>query len=245
MPGAAGTAGRSSRGNARVNLPNGITIGRIVIAPLLAWLPLIDSWSLRLLAFVLFVLAAVTDYLDGFLARSRNLITDLGRLLDPLADKLLLVATFVPMYILMAPRDDRFASIAPAIPDAFDFAFHTPLGAIPLPWWVIAIVLGRELFMTIFRQAANRRGVVISAIGPAKAKTAFQSVWVGSAYFWFFLDTLAKGRSTPSPFLESFALFNGIVGTVTMTAAVALTLYSLGLYLRRYGRLFTRDAPAS
>ena len=228
-----------------MNLPNGITIGRIAIAPLLAWLPLLDSWALRLLAFVLFVLAAVTDYVDGHLARSRNLITDLGRLLDPLADKLLLVATFVPMYILMAPRDDRFASLAPVLPDAFDFAFHTPFGAVPLPWWIIAIVVGRELFMTIFRQAANRRGVVISAIGPAKLKTGFQSVWVGSAYFWFFLDTLAKARATPSPLLESLALFNGIVGTVTMTTAVVLTLYSLGLYLRRYGRLFTRDATAS
>jgi phosphatidylglycerophosphate synthase len=228
-----------------VNLPNGITIGRIVIAPLLAWLPLLDSWTLRLLAFVLFVLAAVTDYVDGFLARSRNLITDLGRLLDPLADKLLLVATLVPMYILMAPRDDRFASLVPALDGAFDYPFWTPIGAVPLPWWVIAIVLGREIFMTIFRQAANRRGVVISAIGPAKAKTAFQSVWVGSAYFWFFLDTLAAQRLTPSTFLESFALFNGIVGTATMAMAVALTLYSLVLYLRRYGRVFTRDVPAS
>lgn len=228
-----------------MNLPNAITIGRIAIAPLLAWLPLLDSWSLRLLAFVLFVVAAVTDYVDGFLARSRNLITDLGRLLDPLADKLLLVATFVPMYILMAPRDDRFASIVPAIDDAFDFPFHTPLGDVPLPWWVFAIVVGRELFMTIFRQAANRRGVVISAIGPAKLKTAFQSVWVGASYFWFFLDTLAARRATPHRFLELFAQFNGIVGTVTMAAAVVLTLYSLVLYLRRYGSLFTKGtSPA-
>ncbi|HUF25450.1 MAG TPA: CDP-alcohol phosphatidyltransferase family protein [Gemmatimonadaceae bacterium] len=222
-----------------MNLPNAITLGRIACAPLLLWLPLIDSWALRLLAFVLFVVAAVTDYIDGFLARSRNLITDLGRLLDPAADKLLLVATLVPMYILMAPRDDRFAWLVPPVADAFDFPFVTPVGTVPLPWWVLAIVIGRELFMTIFRQAASRRGVVISAIGPAKWKTALQSVWVGSAYFWFFLDSLAARRLTPSSFLEHFALFNGIVGSVTMTAAVVLTLYSLGIYLRRYRSVFT------
>ena len=227
-----------------MNLPNGITIGRIVVAPLIAVLPLIDSWAMRLLAFVLFIVAAVTDYVDGHLARSRNLITDLGRLLDPLADKLLLVATFVPMYFMMAPRDDRFAGIVPEFGDAFDFPFHTPFGDVALPWWVLAIVIGREAFMTAFRQAANRRGVVISAIGPAKLKTGFQSTWVGSAYFWFFLDTVAGRLRSPSAFVEGLAQFNGIVGTVTMTTAVILTIYSLLLYLRRYGSLFTRGAPA-
>ena len=62
----------------------------------------------------------------------------------------------------------------------------TPFGLVGLPWWVLAIVLGREVFMTLFRQAARKRGVVIAAIGPAKWKTAFQLIWVGAAYFWFF-----------------------------------------------------------
>ena len=227
-----------------MNLPNGITIGRIVVAPLIAVLPLIDSWAMRLFAFVLFIVAAVTDYVDGHLARSRNLITDLGRLLDPLADKLLLVATFVPMYFMMAPRDDRFARIVPEFGDAFDFPFHTPFGDVPLPWWVLAIVIGREAFMTAFRQAANRRGVVISAIGPAKLKTGFQSTWVGASYFWFFLDTVSSRLRSPNAAVEALAQFNGILGTVTMTVAVVLTVYSLLLYLRRYGSLFTRGATA-
>src|SRR5436305_11752259 len=114
-----------------MNLPNALTVGRIAATPLLAVLPFANSWTLRLVAFVLFTIAAVTDYVDGMLARSRKQETDLGRLLDPLADKLLLIGTFIPMYLLAAR-----------------FPFITPLGAIGLSGWVVAVVLGRELFMT-------------------------------------------------------------------------------------------------
>ena len=69
-----------------MNLPNAITVGRIIVTPLIALLPLVDSWTARTVAFVLYVVAAVTDYYDGMLARTRNLVTDLGKLLDPLAD---------------------------------------------------------------------------------------------------------------------------------------------------------------
>ncbi|HEY0778398.1 MAG TPA: CDP-alcohol phosphatidyltransferase family protein, partial [Gemmatirosa sp.] len=70
-----------------MNLPNAITVARIAAAPLIAWLPFAPTPGMRLAAFVLYVAAAVTDYWDGHLARTRNLVTDLGRLLDPLADK--------------------------------------------------------------------------------------------------------------------------------------------------------------
>ena len=85
-----------------MNLPNAITVGRIALTPLIAWLPFTTSWTARLLAFTLFLIAAITDYWDGQLARQNNMVTDLGRLLDPLADKLLLVATLVPMYVLQS-----------------------------------------------------------------------------------------------------------------------------------------------
>src|SRR3954466_2690782 len=98
-----------------MNLPNALTVARIAATPLIAVLPLANSWTLRLTAFILFALAAITDYIDGYLARSRKQETDLGRLLDPLADKALLVGTFVPMYLL-APR----------------FAFTTPVGDVGL-----------------------------------------------------------------------------------------------------------------
>src|SRR5689334_16064236 len=113
-----------------MNLPNALSAARIAVTPLIAALPFFDSWKLRLVAFVLFTLAAITDYIDGMLARSRKEETDLGRLLDPLADKALLVGTFIPMYLL-APK----------------FPFVTPMGNIGLSVWIVAVVLGRELFM--------------------------------------------------------------------------------------------------
>jgi phosphatidylglycerophosphate synthase len=107
---------------------------------------------------------------------------------------------------------------------------------VPLPLWVLVVVLGRELFMTIFRQLAARRGVVIAAIGPAKLKTGFQWTWVGAAFFWFAALTAAERYGwLATPGWRFFAWFNGLVGVVTMVVAVALTLWSLWLYMRRYG----------
>lgn len=204
-----------------MNLPNALTVGRIAATPFIAVLPFADSWTLRLTAFVLFTIAAITDYVDGKLARSRKEETDLGRLLDPAADKLLLVGTLVPMFFL-APK----------------FPFMTPVGDVGLPWWIVAIVLGREVFMTIFRQAAARRGVVIAAIGPAKWKTGFQLFWEGTAYFWFWIATLAALAGWRTPLWHAFALFNGTVGAVTMAAAVVLTIYSLAVYMRSFSSVF-------
>ncbi len=222
-----------------LNLPNKLTAGRILAAPFIAALPFIGSPTARAIAFVLYIAAAITDYYDGMFARTRNLITDLGRLLDPLADKLLLFATLIPMFVLMAPPTDPFVPTRAESIDAARLQFETPLGRIGLPWWIVAIVIGREIFMTVFRHAAARRGVVISAIGPAKWKTAFQSIWVGAAYFWFFAATTAARQHWSSAAWTAFAYFNGIVGTLAMIASVFLTVYSLALYLRRYSGAFS------
>lgn len=226
-----------------MNLPNAITVARIAASPLIAWLPFAPNTASRLTAFVLYLAAAITDYWDGHLARTRNLVTDLGRLLDPLADKLLLVATFVPMLWLMGAAAPLL--LPPGDGARPPFAFVTPIGFVTLPWWVAAVVLGREVAMTVFRQYAARRGLVIAAIGPAKWKTGFQATWVGTAYFWFFAATLAERAGWEArPAWRAFAQFNGIVGVVTMTVAVVLTLYSLGLYARRYVPVLrARTAP--
>ena len=230
-----------------MNLPNAITLARIAAAPAIALLPFAASWELRLLAFVLFIIAAVTDYYDGMLARTRGLVTNLGKLLDPLADKLLLLATLVPMYWLQQPPSDGGADDAVAGRAAFPFVtpFDPPFDIVPLPLWVVVLVLGRELFMTVFRQIAARRGVVIAAIGPAKWKTGFQCTWVGAAYFWFFALTLAVDRGWTGAAWRGAATFIALVGVVTMVAAVALTVYSLWLYLRRYGGVVVGRAARS
>ena len=224
-----------------MNLPNAITLGRIALTPLIAWLPFTTSSTARFIAFLLFVIAAVTDYWDGYLARSRNLVTDFGRLLDPLADKLLLVATLIPMYWLQK----HYTLLVPegTMPEPTPLLFQTPFGAVSLPLWIVLVVLGREAFMTVFRQVAARRGLVIAAIGPAKWKTTFQSIWLGAAYFWFFAATLAgrEGWEADSAW-RVFAYFIGFVGVTSMIGAVVLTVWSLWLYLRRYGRQVARLA---
>ena len=207
-----------------LNLANWFTVGRIAVTPVVTLLPFSSSPAMRLGAFVLFLAAAISDYVDGHLARTRQQESDLGALLDPIADKLLLVGTFVPMYLL-----------------ADDFPFVTPFGAVGLPLWIVVVVLGRELFMTVFRQMAARRGLVIAAIGPAKWKTGFQFTWQGAAYFWFFAATLAARQGwLDAPAWRAFAYFNGAVGVVTMVGALLLTMYSLWLYVTRYGYVFSR-----
>jgi phosphatidylglycerophosphate synthase len=109
--------------------------------------------------------------------------------------------------------------------------------------WVVIVVLGREVFMTVFRQAAARRGVVIAAIGTAKWKTALQLIWQGCAYCWFWTATLAAEKQWGNlDAWRGFALFNGSVGTAMMIGAVFLTVYSLVLYLRDFRQVFTATA---
>jgi CDP-diacylglycerol---glycerol-3-phosphate 3-phosphatidyltransferase len=209
-----------------VNLPNGLTVARIVVTPAIAALPFVDNVKARLAAFILFLAAAITDWFDGYLARSRKQETDLGRILDPLADKLLLVGTFVPMYFL-----------------AHEFEFITPFGHYDLAWWVVAIIIGREITMTWFRQYAGKRGVIISAIWPAKWKTTIQLIWSGAAYCWFFLATLMTLRGWTGPVSRNIGMTLGTIGAVSMLLALALTLYSLYIYMRDYGYLFRVPVP--
>ncbi len=239
-----------------MNLPNAITMGRIAATPLIATLVINSAWLPRLSAWVLFIVAATTDYVDGKVARDRNLVTNLGKLLDPLADKLLLFATLLPMYWLM--RDSLFASLPPA--DAWAagetvgaivaspgdrrllYPFVTPLGLVGLPLWILLVVVLREVLMTLFRQLAAKRGIIIAALGPGKWKTTFQMIWVGAAFFWFMASTAAMEHGWRGTAWHAFALFNGIVGTVSMVLAIGLTVYSMGLYVRTYGPLIRQPA---
>jgi CDP-diacylglycerol--glycerol-3-phosphate 3-phosphatidyltransferase len=208
-----------------MNLPNGLTVARIIITPGIAALPFVDNSRARLVAFVMFLGAAFSDWLDGHLARSRQQETDLGRMLDPLADKLLIFGTFVPMYFL-----------------AHQFEFITPYGRYDLPWWVVAIILGREITMTWFRQFAARRGVVIAAIWPAKWKTTIQLIWSGAAYCWFWLATLMREQAWTGSISRTIGMVLGSIGAMSMLLAIALTLYSLYIYMRDYGYLLRTPA---
>jgi CDP-diacylglycerol---glycerol-3-phosphate 3-phosphatidyltransferase len=230
-----------------MNLPNALTVGRIFAAPVVAALPFIERWDLRLFAFVLFLVVAITDYYDGKLARTHGMVTDLGKLLDPIADKLLLLATFIPMFILVGSRNSLsllspdpvsvvngvITGVGPAGPGVHDvFPYVTPFGIFGLPWWIIAVVLGREAFMTIYRLFRASKGEIISASRMGKWKTGFQWTWVGATFFWFAAATAAAQYNWSGPWWVGFAYFNGTVNIVSMVVAVILTLYSQFLYLR-------------
>ena len=135
-----------------INLPNALTIFRILALPFCAYALFKnggddDSW--RIIAFTLFFIVGLSDILDGKIARSRNQITEFGKLLDPIADKAMLAT----------------ASIGASI-----------LGL--LSWWVTAIFLIREVAVTILRFAVIKKGVIPASKG-AKVKTFFQSFGVG------------------------------------------------------------------
>jgi CDP-diacylglycerol---glycerol-3-phosphate 3-phosphatidyltransferase len=230
-----------------MNLPNALTVARIFAAPVVAALPFLERWDLRLFAFALFLVVAITDYYDGKLARTHGMVTDLGKLLDPIADKLLLLATFVPMFILVgsgeslslfSPHDVTVANgvisgVGPGGPGRDVFPYVTPFGVFGLPWWIIAVVLGREAFMTIYRAVRASKGEIIAASRMGKWKTGFQWTWVGATFFWFAAATAAAQYHWSGPWWVGFAYFNGTVNIVSMVVAVALTLYSQLLYLRR------------
>jgi CDP-diacylglycerol---glycerol-3-phosphate 3-phosphatidyltransferase len=131
------------------NLPNALTLLRIAMVPVFGWSLLVDgghddSW--RITAFVLFVVAILTDKVDGDLARKRGLVTDFGKIADPIADKALTGMAFVGLSLIGE-----------------------------LPWWVTVVVLGRELLITVMRFVVLRHGVIAASRG-GKLKTTLQAV---------------------------------------------------------------------
>lgn len=140
----------SSRSFLYRQTPNLITSARIALVPVVLWLILgyWDSWVGRVAALVLLVLAASTDGIDGAIARKRNLVTNLGKILDPIADKALLSG----------------ALIALSIQDA-------------IPWAATLIILARELGITVYRLVIVKKRV-IAASGGGKFKTVMQIVAV-------------------------------------------------------------------
>ncbi|MET0886727.1 MAG: CDP-diacylglycerol--glycerol-3-phosphate 3-phosphatidyltransferase, partial [Mycetocola sp.] len=137
-----------------VNLPNAITVVRILLAPIFIWMLLADDGAdgaLRWAAAGLFVLAIATDGIDGAIARKHGLVTELGKLLDPIADKILTGGALVALSILGE-----------------------------LPWWVTIVVLVREIGITVHRMIVATDHVVAAA-WMGKLKTVAQAVAISLA----------------------------------------------------------------
>jgi len=134
-----------------LNLPNLLSLSRIGFLFIIAALLFVEAKGAVLAALILFIIAALTDWADGYVARRFNMITDFGKLMDALADKVLMVGMFVVMV---------------AIPGW-------------LPWWslfLVLLILGREFLITGLRLVAASRGVVLAAENGGKIKTVFQIV---------------------------------------------------------------------
>ena len=206
------------------NLPNIITLVRISFTPVIALLPFIAGYWPKLIAFVIFLAAAISDVFDGYLARSRNQITDLGKLLDPIADKLMLFATLIPIYFISRSR-------------AADYGIPF-WGSIPL--WVCLLLIGRELAMTLFRWWARRKGVLITAAGPGKLKTVIQNIFIGAVMLWFaFRDARKPMGWEHNRYAAWWNDFHGGFVAVALAVAAALTVYSFIVYIYRYRSLFS------
>lgn len=207
--------------DSRVNLPNVITVVRIVMCPVIFWLAISPGVAARFAAFVLFVAAGLSDVWDGWLARKYDLITDLGKLLDPIADKLLLVVTLIPFYLI----SHRGGPLDPV-----------PWWG-PLPMWVLVVIFGRELFITIFRSYAAGRGVVIAAGSSGKRKAMFQMFFIGGLLLWYPLAEVATEAGWSGVAWTTFAFLLRAWVALHLAAALVMTVYSMLDYLWSYRRV--------
>lgn len=150
-------------GNAKLmNLPNILTLSRIAAVPIVVFLLLFESKQSCFWAAVVFTVASMTDWLDGYLARKWGIVTILGKFLDPLADKLIVMAALIMLI---------------------------PLGRVPA--WAVLVILSRELIVSGIRSIASTEGIVIAASDLGKYKTIFQMIAIVGLllhyrYYWFF-----------------------------------------------------------
>lgn len=132
-----------------MNLPNKLTVIRVLAIPLFLILLFVCKGVLRILPLLVFVAAAVTDAIDGHIARRDNLITDFGKFMDPLADKLLTASAFISFVEL-----DYLSS------------------------WVVVLIISREFIISGFRTLAASKGITIAANPWGKIKTVFQMILI-------------------------------------------------------------------
>lgn len=184
-----------------MNTPNKLTVARVVMAMLFVALMTVESLATYLLAYLVFIAASITDYYDGKIARQYNLVTNFGKLMDPLADKILMVAAFLMMM---------------RIPE------------LKIPAWTIILILSRELLVTGARSLAAGDGEVIAAGSTGKTKTLLQMIYVFTFLFFAiviqglqaFPAAAALLPGGPAPYVEA-------VGWLSAAAIVLVALYTL------------------
>ena len=173
------------------HVPNALTIFRIVLTPILLVLLVSGTFAGSVAAFVLFVIAAVSDYFDGKLARLFKARSRLGQYLDPFADKVLVLGTFVTLAVLM-PR--------------------------LVPWWAVLLIAARDLMVTGLRTWAEARGRSLQTTPLAKFKTTSQLVFLLLTLFLLAVSKTSGGLGLAAlRFLESPVMFGLLVFVVLFT----------------------------
>jgi len=184
-----------------MNLPNRLTAARFVMALVFVALMSFPSAAAYSGAYVVFIAATITDYYDGKIARDRNLITNFGKLLDPVADKVLLVSAFIMM-----------------MPDPY----------LHVPGWTVVVILAREFLVTGARSLAASEGVVIAANKWGKTKAVIQMIYV---FTFLFLATAARalddfGRLAER-FPEGMTVVKRVIHGGSYWAILFVALYTL------------------
>lgn len=148
-----------------MNLPNKISLARIFMIPVFVLVFFLKEMPYNyLIAGAIFLIAALTDFVDGRIARSRNLVTNLGKFLDPIADKVLVSTAFI---LLLAAKEDVFGGLE----DLTDGIFV----AVAI---CICVIMARELIISAFRQIAAASGIIMAAEKLGKYKTATQDACI-------------------------------------------------------------------
>lgn len=204
-----------------MNLPNKLTLGRIIIIPVfvvfLVYNFFADPNVSRIIAAALFLVAALTDFLDGYIARSRNLITDFGKFMDPLADKFLILGSMFAICFSDYVFDYAAVGFDPVIPAAI---------IKQLFFWSAIVVVFRELAVTSMRLVVvSSNGAVIAASQLGKIKTNAQIICVAVVLL--------------EPVIFHFTY--GVFSTVAIAAMLFFTLVSGIDYIKTYWKFINTN----
>ena len=186
-----------------MNLPNSITFARLILTGVFVLGVSLGSRLGLVVALLAFILAAISDWLDGYLARRMNLVTSLGKLMDPLADKILVSSAFI-----------YFSSVDRC------------------PVWVTSVIIGREFLVTGLRQIAIDQGEVIAADRLGKWKTTFQLTFSITCMVSL-ISCLSDPQSILGRFLMDLSAQDGWLSLGSLWGAFVLTLLSGFNYLKK------------
>ena len=193
----------------KLNLPTKITLVRLFLIPVFMAVFFIEAIPYRYaVAAAIFVLAAATDALDGHIARSRNLVTTLGKNLDPIADKVLISTAMILLLVMKDSVCAPFGSV--------ENLLYASLAV------CVCIIMARELIISAFRQIAASNGVIMAADKLGKLKTIFQDIAIFGILFFAGIASLFETWMIWHTYLLAFALvIFGIATILTIWSGIA------------------------